>query len=128
MEQCREREAITNILNISRLGNQFMQAEKPWLIFKYNSYNRYLTNCNFIIRKLVKSTSIEDKNRAATVVSFCVNLACLLAILSEPFMPDLSESLLKQLNISRDAVNTLSVGYGNTFRLMLPTGKTNYLF
>lgn len=30
MEQCKEREAISNILNISRVGNQFMQAEKPW--------------------------------------------------------------------------------------------------
>lgn len=41
MEFCRERDAISNLLNISRLGNQLMQAEKPW--------------------KLVKSTSKEDK-------------------------------------------------------------------
>ncbi len=36
MEQCREREAISNILNISRVGNQFMQAEKPWYEFYFS--------------------------------------------------------------------------------------------
>ena len=34
MEFCRERDAITNLLNISRLGNQVMQAEKPWKLVK----------------------------------------------------------------------------------------------
>jgi methionyl-tRNA synthetase len=80
-------------------------------------------NENLMFRKLVKSSSNEDKDRAATVVSFCVNLACLLAVLSEPFMPDLSKTLLKQLNISLDAVNTLSIGNGTSFRQMLPTGN-----
>ena len=34
MEHCRERDAISNLLNISRLGNQLMQAEKPWKLVK----------------------------------------------------------------------------------------------
>jgi methionyl-tRNA synthetase len=47
MEHCRERDAISNLLNISRLGNQLMQAEKPW--------------------KLVKSGDKEDK----VIINLC---------------------------------------------------------
>jgi methionyl-tRNA synthetase len=71
LEKCKEREAISQILNISRIGNQLMQAEKPW--------------------KLIKSTDEVEKARAASVVSLCVNISCLLAVLVEPFMPKLSE-------------------------------------
>jgi len=28
------REGIRNILNISRIGNQYMQAKKPWVLVK----------------------------------------------------------------------------------------------
>jgi methionyl-tRNA synthetase len=37
MENCRERDAISSLLNISRLGNQLMQAEKPWKLVKSES-------------------------------------------------------------------------------------------
>ena len=53
MEHCRERDAISNLLNISRLGNQLMQAEKPW--------------------KLVKSGDKEDK-----VIKSCLKAAQIL--------------------------------------------------
>merc|ERR1712018_1057582 len=73
MEKCREREAISQIFNISRIGNQLMQAEKPW--------------------KLVKSKVAEDFARAYSVVSLCANIACLLAVLIQPFMPNMSKVL-----------------------------------
>ena len=85
LEKCREREAITQILNISRIGNQFMQAEKPW--------------------KLIKNE--ESKNRAHSVVSFCANISCLLAILVEPYMPHLSREMFRMLNIQLEEVNVL---------------------
>ena len=50
---------------------------------------------------------IHFQDRAAAVVSLCVNLACLLAVLSEPFMPSLSSTLLEQLNTTKDEVNIL---------------------
>ena len=87
LEKCREREAISQILNISRIGNQLMQAEKPW--------------------KLVKSQIEKDKIRAKSVVSLCVNISCLLAVLTEPYMPTLSKVLLEQLNAKLEDVNIL---------------------
>merc|ERR1712051_1109468 len=54
LEDAREREAITAVFNVSRLGNQLMQHNTPW--------------------KLVKGSS-EDKARAGTVVGLSVNMA-----------------------------------------------------
>lgn len=87
LEKCREREAISQILNISRIGNQLMQAEKPW--------------------KLVKSQDDKDKFRAKSVVSLCVNISCLLAVLMEPYMPNFSKTLFEQMNAKLEDVNIL---------------------
>ena len=88
LEKCREREAISQIFNISRIGNQLMQAEKPW--------------------KLVKSKVSEEFARAYSVVSFCANISCLLAVLIQPFMPTMSKALLSQLNVQMENVNILA--------------------
>jgi len=76
LEDAREREAISTVFNISRLGNQLMQHNTPW--------------------KLVKGDA-KDKSRAGTVVGISVNLACLLSVLIQPYMPGLSRELQKQL-------------------------------
>ena len=34
MESCRLREGIRSILGISRLGNGYLQAQKPWALYK----------------------------------------------------------------------------------------------
>merc|ERR1712002_714860 len=77
LEDAREREAITTVFNISRLGNQLMQHNTPW--------------------KLVKGSE-EDKARAGTVVGISINMSCLLSILIEPYMPGLSRELQRQLD------------------------------
>jgi len=87
MENCNQRESIFEVLNISRKGNQLMQAEKPWVS--------------------VKSANEEDRNRAASVVSLCANIAALVALLIDPFMPKISNELLKQLNTTLEKVNML---------------------
>ena len=76
LEDSREREGITCVFNISRLGNQLMQHNTPW--------------------KLVKG-SAADKSRAGTVVGLSANLACLLSVLVQPYLPALSAKLQSQL-------------------------------
>ena len=100
MEKCHMRESISEVLNISRRGNQLMQAEKPWV--------------------LVKSANEDHKLRAKSVVSFCANMAALIAVLIEPFMPKTCECILKQLNISLESVNVL--GSECTFKCVLKPG------
>jgi len=96
LEDAREREAITAVFNISRLGNQLMQHNTPW--------------------KLVKGSD-EDKARAGSVVGLSVNLACLLSVLIQPFMPQLSEELQRQL-AAPDTVNFIP----EAMYMLLPAG------
>merc|ERR1712020_858683 len=102
MEKCHMRESISEVLNISRRGNQLMQAEKPWV--------------------LVKSANEDHKLRAKSVVSFCANIAALISLLIEPFMPKLSGKILKQLNTTLDEVNILKEKHG--FKCILKPGHT----
>ena len=37
---CRLRDSIRNILSISRLGNQYMQANQPWVLVKGSEQDR----------------------------------------------------------------------------------------
>ncbi|XP_061178088.1 methionine--tRNA ligase, cytoplasmic-like [Saccostrea echinata] len=76
MEQIKLRDSIRNILSISRLGNQYMQANKPWVLVK---------------------GSQTDKTRAGTVVSLSANLATLLSVLVQPYMPMVSATIQDQL-------------------------------
>lgn len=76
LEKIRLREGIRNILSISRLGNQYMQSNKPWV--------------------LVKGTP-EEKLRAGSVVSLGANVAVLLSVMLQPYMPETSKTIQEQL-------------------------------
>ncbi|XP_035227960.1 methionine--tRNA ligase, cytoplasmic-like [Stegodyphus dumicola] len=77
MEKTRLRDAIKYILNISRIGNQYIQANKPW--------------------ELVKGSAAE-KAKAGTILGLSANICCLLCTLLEPYMPDTFKNLKTQLN------------------------------
>ena len=85
LEKVKLRDAIRNILNISRVGNQYMQAKKPWT--------------------LVKGTD-EEKIEGATVIGVCVNIAYLLSIVLYPYMPNVSCTIRRQLNVDTFKVAT----------------------
>ncbi|KAJ8941660.1 hypothetical protein NQ314_010305 [Rhamnusium bicolor] len=97
LEKAKLRDGIRHILAISRHGNQYMQANQPWV--------------------LTKGTD-EEKIRAGTVIGICCNLACLLATLLQPYMPDTSASLKKQLNTS----NVVIVPSNLEIVTLLPAG------
>lgn len=96
LEAATLRDAIRHILNISRRGNQYMQANQPWV--------------------LVKGSEAE-KRRAGTVISLCVNISCLLSVMLQPYMPHTSETIQRQLAAPAD-VNVLS----GEFVCALPAG------
>lgn len=96
LEEAREREAISAVFNISRLGNQLMQHNTPW--------------------KLVKGGD-KEKARAGTVVGVSVNLAALLSVLIQPYMPQLSHTLQVQL-AAPPTINFIPAA----FSIILPPG------
>lgn len=79
LEQARLREGLRNILSISSLGNQYMQANKPWVLVK---------------------GSDADRARAGSVCSLAANVVHLIAVLLHPYMPSTSDEIFKQLNVA----------------------------
>ncbi|XP_013788881.1 methionine--tRNA ligase, cytoplasmic-like [Limulus polyphemus] len=101
MEKVKLRDAIRPVFSISRLGNQHIQSNKPW--------------------EHVKGSN-EQRERAGTVMGLCANIACLLATLIEPYMPETSTKLKQQLNTTPDCHVITSF-----FTCCLPSGhKIDY--
>ena len=76
IEAYRFREALTELMNLARLGNKYLAETEPW--------------------KLIK----EDEKRTQTIMNITIQIAASLAILSEPFMPFSAEKLKNMLSIN----------------------------
>jgi methionyl-tRNA synthetase len=96
LEKAKLRDGIRKILNISRFGNQHIQANKPWLLVKGSDADRAL---------------------AGSLMGLCANVACLLSVMIQPYMPSVSATIQSQLNAPDDC-NVLT----NEFVCFLPAG------
>ncbi|XP_057265662.1 methionine--tRNA ligase, cytoplasmic [Pezoporus wallicus] len=81
LEKVRIRDALRCILSISRHGNQYIQVNEPW--------------------KRIKGDE-NDRQRAGTVTGVAVNMASLLAVMLQPYMPSVSLAIQGQLCIPPD--------------------------
>ncbi|CDS42025.1 methionyl tRNA synthetase cytoplasmic [Echinococcus multilocularis] len=77
MENCRLREGIRSVLGISRLGNGYLQVQRPWVLYK----------------------SSDTIQRAGVVTGVSSNIAALLGILLRPFMPTVGEEIFAQCKL-----------------------------
>ena len=77
IETYRFREALSEMMNLARLGNKYLTETEPW--------------------KLIKT----DPMRTATVMNINLQICANLAILCEPFLPFSAEKLRKMLNIEQ---------------------------
>lgn len=79
------RNALTEYMNLARLGNQFLQSQEPW-------------------------KKQDNPEEVKGIMYATVQIAGMLAQLGEPFMPFTSDKLFKMLNISpldwKDLENT----------------------
>ena len=69
IEKYRFREALSELMNLARLGNKYLADTEPW--------------------KLKKT----DEKRTETIMNISMQISASLAVLSEPFMPFSSEKL-----------------------------------
>ena len=98
MEAMEIRKAAAELRAIWVAGNEYLQAAAPWSAFK------------------------EDPDRAAAIVRLSLNLIRLYAVLSEPFIPDASATMLEAMGAEGaswpdsvgDALATLEPGHAFT--------------
>lgn len=81
VEKFKFREAITELINIARLGNKYLADEEPW--------------------KLIK----ENPDRTSTILYLAVQLVAGLTIVSEPFLPYTTRKLERFLNLENSTKN-----------------------
>lgn len=85
LDGVKERDALKEIMQISRLGNQYFQDNAPWNLVKPDAGE-------------------EGMKRCGTVLNVCCNLVRTLAVIVEPFLPFTSAEIFRQLNLDdRDA-------------------------
>lgn len=75
LEQYRFREALSELMNLARLGNKYLTDSEPWKIFK------------------------TDPERVKTVLNISLQIVANLAVLSEPFLPFTAKRLRDMLNM-----------------------------
>jgi methionyl-tRNA synthetase len=75
IEQFKFREAISEWMNVARIGNKYLAETEPW--------------------KLIKT----DEERVKTLMNIALQISCNLAILAEPFLPFTSKKLFNLLNV-----------------------------
>jgi methionyl-tRNA synthetase len=78
IERYRFREASQELMNLARLGNQYLAGEEPWKVIK------------------------TDPERVKTVMYVALQIAAELSILCEPFLPFTSAKLKGILNSTED--------------------------
>ncbi|XP_075757891.1 methionine--tRNA ligase, cytoplasmic isoform X2 [Pelodiscus sinensis] len=76
LEKVRIRDALRCILSISRYGNQYIQVNEPW--------------------KRIKGDD-ADRVRAGTVTGVAINIASLISVMLQPYMPSVSATIQRQL-------------------------------
>jgi len=102
------RQALTDFMNIARIGNEYLASQEPW--------------------KTIKT----DEERTKTVMYIAAQIAASLAILSEPFLPFSSEKLKNMLEFplltEKPEWNSIE---GSKFEILPPghtIGKAELLF
>ena len=76
LEESRFREALTRVLSIADLGNEYFQHNQPWVLVK------------------------EDRTRCEGVIHDCLEICNMIGILLQPFLPRSSDRILNLLGVS----------------------------
>jgi methionyl-tRNA synthetase len=75
IEDCRLQSAANNVIDASRMGNQYLNEKEPWNLIK------------------------KDRSKTASIIYAAAQIVKALAIVSAPFIPFAAEELWKTLNL-----------------------------
>jgi len=78
IERYRFREALSELMNMARLGNKYLADTEPWKIIK------------------------NDEDRVKTILNIALQITASLSIVAEPFLPDTAQKLTAMLQIAPD--------------------------
>ena len=104
LENFRFREGLSELINISRHGNQTLSEKEPW--------------------KMIK----ESKERTGVVLYDCLQIIANLAILCEPFLPFTSKKIFDMLNLDPASLSWEDAGRQDLLKPGHKLGKASLLY
>lgn len=101
VEEYKFREALYEVIDLSRKGNQYMQKKQPWIVAKS------------------LETNPENQKQIDNCMHLCLQLTANLAILINPFLPNTAKKMLHMMKVvekmlgweNAGKIKLLSVGY-----------------
>ncbi|MDY0015768.1 MAG: methionine--tRNA ligase [Bacteroidales bacterium] len=94
IEKYRFREALSELMNVARMGNKYLTDMEPWKLFK------------------------DQPNRVESILHIALQICAELAVLSEPFLPFTAEKLRTLLHLNtltwKDAGSAQLLKQGNS--------------
>ncbi|TAF56209.1 MAG: methionine--tRNA ligase, partial [Sphingobacteriia bacterium] len=87
------REAQFELMQLARLGNQYLQKKEPWILAKNLASATPITSAT-----TGKTTSLEQQ-RIDNCLHFCLQLTANLAIFCQPFLPFTAAKICHQLKV-----------------------------
>jgi methionyl-tRNA synthetase len=80
LECVKLRDGLSKILEVSRRGNQYFQANTPWVLIK---------------------GSEDEKKRAGSIISLGANITILISTMLYPYMPQVSKQIREFCNVKK---------------------------
>ncbi|MDD5508600.1 MAG: methionine--tRNA ligase [Bacteroidales bacterium] len=102
LDKFRFRDALSELMNLARLGNKYLTDSEPWKLIKTN------------------------EARVGTVLNISLQLCANLAILCEPFLPFTSKRICQMMNLP--AMKWHEAGRMDILRAGHPLNRSFYLF
>ncbi len=99
LEEYKFRDALFEVIDLSRKGNQYMQKKEPWIVAKQLTENPE-------VQKSIDNT-----------LHICLQLTANLAILANPFLPNTSQKMLHMMKVVDKILNWSNAG---TINLLKP--------
>ncbi len=112
LEEYKFRDALFEVINLARIGNQYMQKKEPWIVAKRLSADDGLLT-------LDGSKNRVDQQLIDNCLHICLQLTANLAVLINPFLPFTAKKICYLLKVvdkvldweNAGSMKLLSVGY-----------------
>ena len=117
IENFKFRDALFEVIDLSRTGNKYMQEKEPWIVDKkmnaIKEHPEYLSNSILLKEAELLRKSIDN------CLHLCLQLTANLTILINPFLPTTAQKMLSMMKVvdkildweNAGKINLLSVGY-----------------
>ena len=130
LEYYRFRDALFQVIDLSRKGNQYLQKKEPWIVAKKASPNPSAGGASDSENTKTTSQPKDSKNppsegreaaqkESDNCLHLCLQLCANLAVLINPFLPNTSKKMLHMMKVvdkmldweNAGKLKLLSVGY-----------------